>query len=713
MIELKNVLKKYNEKTVLNHISMKVDDSSKIYALMGESGSGKTTLFNILFGLDNDFIGTYFLFEKDTQGISKNTWSSIREYDIRMVFQDYKLLDTMSVYENILLSGDYTKKQIDAILHDLNIQQLKNHLISELSGGQKQRVAIARAVISEPKILLMDEPTGNLDGMTCDKIMNYLHKLRQKGILIFIITHDKNVAEMADIVYELSEQGLNQTKGLGVNKNIESNPHELNSYQEKKNSQKHLFFYVNKNLSRTKKKIFFLAIPTIMIITAFILAFSSFRASSTLSFSHFFAGIGERTIMLDTQQITSAARRWRESQGILTDFDGQRIAFSEDDVSEVKRLNHVERVTLMLSGITAHHDKNMNTFQQNFNINEFGDIVLRYSLGRLENISFSFEMLPVPYDFIPDYNRDHISLLAGRFPADFSNEILLPDIYVLVRFDTDDFEQFIGQVIELEVMNDNNQLVRESYIISGVYDTNYRSHIGVEYVIYTSHFGLNYKELLLEEETFSFYQGTLSGNAQTAAFNQEMIRDFDSWERAVGTGKHGMLIRVDRIENVEHVTEELREIFPDYHFISRHDLRNGELSVIYNTLVRTLIIGSIIIAIITGIIISFLNKGFINNRSRELAILYSLGYQKKDIFAIIAIENLILFLLYLVIAIFITYLLNQFYLRTTVHHFLFANIFERTNLLSIVFLVVLMSIVSVIWGVADVKQSNLRKYLNN
>lgn len=141
---------------------------------------GKTTLFNILFGLDVDFTGLYYLFRNNSREISKKEWSSIREYDMRIVFQDYKLCDTMTVYENIVMSGNYSEDGICLILKELGLDELKNQLVTELSGGQKQRVAIARAVISNPKILLLDEPTGNLDSMTADKMMNFLDQLKKR-----------------------------------------------------------------------------------------------------------------------------------------------------------------------------------------------------------------------------------------------------------------------------------------------------------------------------------------------------------------------------------------------------------------------------------------------------------------------------------------------------------------------------------------------------
>lgn len=278
MIKIRNLTKKYKDKVILENISMNLNDPSKIYSLMGESGSGKTTVFNILFGLDKDYQGIYQIFGKEASSLTNVEWAILREKYIRMVFQDYKLLSNFTVYENICLSGEYLENEIDLVLTELDILEFKYRHVSELSGGQKQRVAIARAVIAEPRILLLDEPTGNLDGMTSEKLMNYLNKLRNKGILIFIITHDSAISELSDVVFELKEKKITS---LGMRNTM--NVKEETEINTNKSGKKQINRYVLTNLMRTKKKIFYLAIPIIIILTIFILGFSAYRANSTLA----------------------------------------------------------------------------------------------------------------------------------------------------------------------------------------------------------------------------------------------------------------------------------------------------------------------------------------------------------------------------------------------------------------------------------------------
>ncbi|HCE11170.1 MAG TPA: peptide ABC transporter ATP-binding protein [Enterococcus sp.] len=211
MIKIKSLSKKYKDKLILENLSCQITDTQKIYTLVGESGSGKTTLFNIIFGLDQDYTGYYELFGHDTKSFTNQEWSSIRESYVRMVFQDYKLMNNLTVFDNIHISGNFSKETIELVLRELAIYDLRNQLVTELSGGQKQRVSIARAVVAEPKILLLDEPTGNLDGMTADKVMEYLQKLKDKGMLIFIITHDQSLARLSDVVLKLENHSISPT----------------------------------------------------------------------------------------------------------------------------------------------------------------------------------------------------------------------------------------------------------------------------------------------------------------------------------------------------------------------------------------------------------------------------------------------------------------------------------------------------------------------
>jgi len=198
----------------------------------------------------------------------------------------------------------------------------------------------------------------------------------------------------------------------------------------------------------------------------------------------------------------------------------------------------------------------------------------------------------------------------------------------------------------------------------------------------------------------------------TNEFNKNIIKDYDSYVKAVGTANTMMIIKVNSEKNVPEVSKKIEKIYPYYQLISQYDLKHGELSSIYFNLVKILVIGSIVIALVTGILVAFLNKGYISNRSKELAILYSLGFRKREIVFIIAFENSILYSFYTVIALFIAYLVDKIYFSKTSMFQLFLTMFEPFNVISILLLISLMLIISILWGLNGVKQSNLKKYLN-
>ncbi|MFC4719402.1 FtsX-like permease family protein [Enterococcus lemanii] len=313
---------------------------------------------------------------------------------------------------------------------------------------------------------------------------------------------------------------------------------------------------------------------------------------------------------------------------------------------------------------------------------------------------------------VEDYNLDNIDLLAGEYPEDNSNELLVPDTYVLLTQNSEDFDSMIGTTISLNVRDSNNNDVNQIYLVSGVYNTNYKNSISIEYPIYTSYFPKDYLEHYLTQESYDFYIDRLTVTPATRDFNQNIIKDYDSYVRAVGTANTMMIIKVNSEKNLPEVSNKLEKKYPYYHLVSQRDLKTGDLSAIYFDLVKILVIGSIVIALVTGILISFLNKGYISNRSKELAILYSLGFRKREIAFIITLENSILYSLYTVVAFVLAYLANRIYFSRTAMFQLFLTMFEPFNVLSILLLILLMLIISILWGLNGIQQSNLKKYLN-
>lgn len=706
MIELQNLTKTYGEKTILTNINLQINDPSKIYALVGESGSGKTTLFNLLMGFDLDYSGTYTLFGNNVRNLSNNQWAVIREKEMRIVFQDYKLLENLTVYDNLFLSGNYTESQILQVLEDLDIGHLKSHVISELSGGQKQRVAIARTVVAEPKILLLDEPTGNLDSMTTENIMSYLDQLRNRGILIFIITHDEKIAEASNIVFEIKNQQIY------VKKDQLSDEVNRTNYKFKDRSLKHTWHYVFKYLASKKKTLFLRSIPIILIILLFILGFSAYRASSTQSFQNFFAGVSDRVLILNTQDLKEEVRGRYNKQGIVSSIDGTRIAFSEEDVETVKQVEGVEEVYLFSDGIQSQYDNEQLIYQETVSKEEFNQSFLSFINNISQNhLAFSFSMMQLPNEFIADYNLENIQLISGQFPEDNSNDILLPDVYALLTFNTDNFQEVIGQQITLSVQDFEQIEQKKDYRVSGIYATHYRQNLESEYSIYTS-FSETVENHFADEASYRFFKQNLTQTPQSEVLNKNIVKDFKSFEEAYGTGKMSMLVRVEDSNQVEMVRSELEEIYPSYRFISQYDLKHGDFSEIYERLVQILVIGSTIIAVIAGVLIAFINKGQFMHRNKELAVLYSMGYQRKDILGVILLEHSLLFSVYLVIAGIAAFILNELFLSHSRTYYLFGNLYEANNILFIILLIAVMMMLSIVWSLNGVKQKNLIKYLN-
>jgi len=208
MIKIKNLTKGYKRGNitvpVLNNINLYIKNNA-FTALLGRSGSGKTTLMNIIGCLDKADSGEYYLDSHDIQNSSVNQLAQIRNKYIGFVFQQFHLLPQLTALENTALplfyqgiATDIRLNKAKDILASLDLESRVHHKPNELSGGQQQRVAIARALITDPKIILADEPTGNLDSKSGRYIMELFNNLHTQGKTIILITHDQHIADMAD-----------------------------------------------------------------------------------------------------------------------------------------------------------------------------------------------------------------------------------------------------------------------------------------------------------------------------------------------------------------------------------------------------------------------------------------------------------------------------------------------------------------------------------
>ena len=173
-------------------------------AIMGPSGCGKSTLLNIIGMLDNPSSGRYFFLDEDVSKYPERKLAQLRKRNIGFIFQSFNLIDELTVFANVELPLVYQrlpaperKRKVEAVLERMGIAARRNHLPTQLSGGQQQRVAVARALVVAPKLILADEPTGNLDTANGEEVMNMLVKLNEEGTTVIMVTHSRSHAEYA------------------------------------------------------------------------------------------------------------------------------------------------------------------------------------------------------------------------------------------------------------------------------------------------------------------------------------------------------------------------------------------------------------------------------------------------------------------------------------------------------------------------------------
>lgn len=225
MIKLENITKSYGggeaKTRVLKGIDLEIQ-SGEFVAIMGPSGSGKSTLLNILGVLDIPSSGNYFFLDTNIRSLSKNQLALVRRYIFGFVFQGFNLLKKTSALDNVemplIYQGIAAKER-----HKIAFQALKNVGLEDridydpgqLSGGQQQRVAIARAIVTHPKVLIADEPTGNLDTKRSHEIMKLIEEFNQEGITIVMVTHEEEMAAYASRIIHLRD-GIIEKDGYHV-----------------------------------------------------------------------------------------------------------------------------------------------------------------------------------------------------------------------------------------------------------------------------------------------------------------------------------------------------------------------------------------------------------------------------------------------------------------------------------------------------------------
>jgi putative ABC transport system ATP-binding protein len=227
MIKLHDLTKVYRtaelETTALNKVNLEIS-AGEFIAVMGPSGCGKSTLLNVLGMLDSPTSGTYRFLDQEVAGRSERELAGVRKSNIGFIFQSFNLIDELSVRENVQLPLLYQKvpaaereARVQAVLEQVNIAHRADHRPQQLSGGQQQRVAVARAVVTNPALILADEPTGNLDSTNGEEVLSLLNTLNEDGTTIVMVTHDTTHADHASRI-------VNMLDGRILSENVISIP---------------------------------------------------------------------------------------------------------------------------------------------------------------------------------------------------------------------------------------------------------------------------------------------------------------------------------------------------------------------------------------------------------------------------------------------------------------------------------------------------------
>ena len=197
------------ETTALNNVNLEVN-AGEFVAIMGPSGCGKSTLLNVVGLLDNPTKGELYFLDEEVANYKERKRTNLRKSNIGFIFQSFNLIDELTVYENVELpllylkmSAGERKRRVEEVLDRMKIAHRRKHFPQQLSGGQQQRVAVARAVVTRPKLILADEPTGNLDSANGEEVMDLLTQLNEEGTTIIMVTHSPSHAEYAHRIIQL------------------------------------------------------------------------------------------------------------------------------------------------------------------------------------------------------------------------------------------------------------------------------------------------------------------------------------------------------------------------------------------------------------------------------------------------------------------------------------------------------------------------------
>lgn len=708
MIKLENISKNYGDHIIFDNMSITFDEENSLNGIIGKSGSGKTTLFNILFGLDTSYDGKYSIDNRNTRDFSNKIWDKTRREDIHIVFQDFKLIENFTVLENLTLTLNCSVSSAEDALEKLNILELKNEKVRNISGGEKQRLAISRAIIGNPKILLLDEPTGNLDDTHADIIMKCVQSLKNENMMIFIITHDNRIIDYCDNIYLLEDNHLKlYRKQNKLSQSISKNQENKNIEE---NNKKHNLKYVLKSIQRNLVDIVVNYVPVSIIFMLFMTIFLFFYSISINDLYEFYSGIDDKTIYVSTTHYTKNYINKCSKNNYVAFDDGKRISFSANDLLNVKKISGVKSATLFNGDVKTSADKSGNNLNLNLSKESLSKTVRKtksYS-HYPDKIEFEFQTLTVPVEYINNYNPEHIELLYGNYPV--NNQVLLPD-FLAYNYCDNDLEDLVNKNIELPIVDQKRNQISKNYKVAGIYRTNFENNVNLKEYIYVSYQNYDFLDVFSTEEQFNDYRVQFNQENSNYNIDQSVFKDYETYLDALGTGLNDMIITCKTSKDVINVTKKLNDLFPNLRLMSQYEFKNGEFR---DTYIQTVLIniGMIIfIATILGIIILFLNKGYIRKRNKELAVLYSLGHSRREVIMIILLEYILISTIAFIIGYSMLFIARTVYLKYLTNFNFLSLMFDGKAIFNIYLYIILMTFISVIFSIHGINRKKLNEYL--
>ncbi|MEG1001764.1 MAG: ATP-binding cassette domain-containing protein [Clostridium sp.] len=438
MFRLKNITKKYNQNYALNDISLSIGKGMNF--IIGASGSGKTTLLKIITGMEADFDGEVYYDDKNIKKLNKKERSYFYNNVFGFIWQDFNLLENLTVVENILLPS-YLKDKSDIkyankLIRDLKLKNIENKQVKYLSGGQKQRVAIARELMKRPQVVLADEPTSALDKKASDEVMRILRDISKISTVI-IVTHDTSFITTQDSVYELD-------KGELISENSVELKDKLAKFSMSRQSRvpmKQLLQLVKTNVIRNKGRFIF-SVLALILSTCFLLTTvsGSINNNSQSAFDELFETYGDSLLDIGLyNSFTSAA-------GTDGNNNDKPDANVNQDISGLyEKYSNDKRVSL-ISYLQAFDDIEISVDNKNYQIQSSGSI--------------------------PVVNK----MIVGRMPEGSEKEVVVPESFVKsLGISPENFLNkeitFTGNITKWNGNNPSSYKTSDKVKVVGVMDT--------------------------------------------------------------------------------------------------------------------------------------------------------------------------------------------------------------------------------------------------